>query len=319
MSMQADSKNHSSADKANRQAVVPRKEVKRLMKRSNVPGLMRLCLWAALLVSTGSLIGLSMGSLWLVPALILHGIVMVHHFSLQHECIHYSAFRQRGLNNVIAYCCGILLLIPPLFFRYEHTAHHSHTNIKGKDSELIDLPSTFAEYFLYVSSFTYWGLMWSSFLRKVAGQITEEEKAFIPETERNKVIWESRLMAVFYLIIILIVVRYQWYAPIWYWWLPVLLGEPFMRAIRMTEHVGCPQKPDFTVNTRTSLVSAPWRFLCWNMNYHAEHHFAPSVPFHALPILHEKLKDHVTIERGGYLAAHKDIISQIRNNQSVRG
>ena len=123
-------------------------------------------------------------------------------------------------------------------------------------------------------------------------------------------------MAMFYLVIVFVMIRFEWYAPIWYWWLPVLLGEPFMRAIRMTEHVGCPQIADFKINTRTSLVSTPLRFLCWNMNFHAEHHYAPSVPFHALPALHQKLMDHVTVEPGGCLGAHKDIISQIKGKRS---
>ena len=301
----------------NTQSIVSKKELKLLMKRSNHPGLMRLVGWVLLLVLSASLIWQSMGTAWIVPAMIVHGIIMVHHFSLQHECIHNSAFRDSWINNIIAYYCGILLLIPPLYFRYEHTDHHTHTNIKGEDSELIDLPSTFMEYFLYVSSITYWKLQWGSFIRKVMGRLTEDEERFIPESERDKVILESRLMAVFYLAVIFVVVHFQWYAPIWYWWLPVMLGEPFMRAIRMTEHVGCPQVPDFKINTRTSLVSSPLRFLCWNMNYHAEHHYAPSVPFHALPALHEKLKDHVTVERGGYLAAHRDIFSQVKEKIKV--
>jgi fatty acid desaturase len=84
-----------------------------------------------------------------------------------------------------------------------------------------------------------------------------------------------------------------------------------MRFIRMTEHVGRPQVADVGRNTRTNLVSAPSRFLAWNMNLHAEHHFAPSVPYHALPKLHEKVKDHIYVERGGYLGAHRDILAQI--------
>ena len=102
-----------------------------------------------------------------------------------------------------------------------------------------------------------------------------------------------------------------WWAPLWFWWLPLLLGEPFMRAIRVTEHVGRPNVRDMKLNTRTNLVSAPLRFLCWNMNYHAEHHYASSVPFHALPALHEKLKDHVYVEHRGYLGAHLEMLRQI--------
>ena len=65
------------------------------------------------------------------------------------------------------------------------------------------------------------------------------------------------------------------------------------------------------VNTRSNLVALPWRFLCWNMNYHAEHHYASSVPFHALPKLHRKLDGFVHVEHGGYWGAHLDILRQL--------
>jgi len=84
-----------------------------------------------------------------------------------------------------------------------------------------------------------------------------------------------------------------------------------MRVIRLSEHVGRPAIAQMRQNTRTNLVSKPWRFLSWNMNYHAEHHYAPSVPFHALPKLHERLKDHIYVEKNGYLGAHWDILGQI--------
>jgi len=53
------------------------------------------------------------------------------------------------------------------------------------------------------------------------------------------------------------------------------------------------------------------RFLCWNMNYHAEHHYASSVPFHALPALNAKLHKHIYTEKRGYLGAHLDILAQL--------
>ena len=89
------------------------------------------------------------------------------------------------------------------------------------------------------------------------------------------------------------------------------LFEPVMRFVRMTEHVGRPTVAAMRENTRTNLVSRPMQFLCWNMNYHAEHHYASSVPFHALPRLHEKLRGHIHVEPGGYLGAHREILAQI--------
>ena len=64
-------------------------------------------------------------------------------------------------------------------------------------------------------------------------------------------------------------------------------------------------------NTRTTYVFRPAQFLCWNMNYHAEHHYASSVPFHALPRLHEKLKTVISVEARGYWGAHVDILEQL--------
>lgn len=84
-----------------------------------------------------------------------------------------------------------------------------------------------------------------------------------------------------------------------------------MRMVRLTEHVGRPNSADMKENTRSNMVTLPMRFLCWNMNYHAEHHYASSVPFHALPRLHEKLRGYVYVEERGYLGAHLDIISQL--------
>jgi len=102
--------------------------------------------------------------------------------------------------------------------------------------------------------------------------------------------------------------------------LPLLLGQPVMRWIRMTEHVGCITEPDPLRNTRSTDVAAPWRWLAWNMNYHAEHHIAPPVPFHALPRLRAQLGASLPV-RQGYGAAHREIIGQLRigNRASTMG
>jgi fatty acid desaturase len=89
-----------------------------------------------------------------------------------------------------------------------------------------------------------------------------------------------------------------------------------MRFIRMTEHVGKPCVREMKDNTRTNYVSRPMQFLCWNMNYHAEHHYAASVPFFALPKLHEKLKNVIQVEKRGYLGAHIDILSQLTGRKT---
>jgi fatty acid desaturase len=52
------------------------------------------------------------------------------------------------------------------------------------------------------------------------------------------------------------------------------------------------------------------------MPFHAEHHAAPSVPFHALPAMHVHAAP--TASTGGYLAAHADIWRQMRERRAVK-
>jgi fatty acid desaturase len=88
---------------------------------------------------------------------------------------------------------------------------------------------------------------------------------------------------------------------------PVLLGQPVLRAVLIAEHRGCPENDDRMANTRTTLASRAFGLLFWNANLHIEHHWAPGVPFHALPKLHGLLRPHLkTVERN-YGAAHETI------------
>jgi len=290
---------------------ITRRELKALMVRRNGPAVAHLLLWVLVLGATGTLVWLSLGTIWVWPAMFAHGIVLVHHFALQHECCHYTPFRTRWLNDAVGNICGFVIMLPHQHFRFEHCDHHTHTQIAGADPELIPMPDSLSTYLWYISAVPYWRNKFSELGRHVVGRLTPEEERFVPKDVRAIVILEARVFAAAYLSIILFCVIADWWAPLWFWWLPVLLGEPVMRVIRMTEHVGRPTIRDMRENTRSNLVSWPMRFLCWNMNYHAEHHYASSVPFHALPPLHEKLDGYIYVEPRGYLGAHRDILTQL--------
>ena len=293
------------------EGAITRKELKELMKRSDRPAFIRLLIWIMLLSITSYLIFLSYETWYLFPAMFVHGIVLVHHFSLQHECCHYTAFKTRRLNDIFGHICGLSIILPNQHFRYEHCDHHTYTQLKGKDPELIELPISVYKYLWYISSIPYWKNKFSEIYQHVCGRISEEEDHFIPKQEHLTIFKEARIMVTVYLIILTGCISTNNWTPFWYWLLPLFLGEPVMRAIRLTEHVGRPNTDDLKENTRSSLTSFPMRFLSWNMNFHAEHHYASSIPFHALPKLHKKLKGFVYIERRGYLGAHIDIISQL--------
>ena len=47
------------------------------------------------------------------------------------------------------------------------------------------------------------------------------------------------------------------------------------------------------------------------MNYHVEHHIFPTVPYYALPDLHEEIKGHLAPAMPGVISAYKEILSAL--------
>jgi fatty acid desaturase len=79
----------------------------------------------------------------------------------------------------------------------------------------------------------------------------------------------------------------------------------------MAEHSGCALSDDMLANTRTTHTNAAVLLLTWRMPYHAEHHVAPSVPFHALKKLNELVGPRVQVSAPGYLAVHREMVRQL--------
>ncbi|HEY5206353.1 MAG TPA: fatty acid desaturase, partial [Roseiarcus sp.] len=69
---------------------------------------------------------------------------------------------------------------------------------------------------------------------------------------------------------------------------------------------------DHRLNARTVYMNPIFRFLYWNMNYHVEHHIFPTVPYHALPKLHQAIKADCPTPYPSSIAAYREIIPTLR-------
>ncbi|MFM8680701.1 MAG: fatty acid desaturase, partial [Alphaproteobacteria bacterium] len=144
------------------------------------------------------------------------------------------------------------------------------------------------------------------------GRFTQEELRFLPVARLAGARREAALMWLAYAAIAAASVATGSLAALEFWILPRILGEPVMRLVRMSEHVGRPEVADWLANTRTVLTIAPLRWLAWNMAFHAEHHAVPSVPFHALPALHRELGPRIADVRRGYAATQLHLVRLAR-------
>ncbi|MGH6923991.1 MAG: fatty acid desaturase [Propylenella sp.] len=271
---------------------------------SDRAGLMHLAGHVVLLTVTGLLIAWTRGSLLLPVALVLHGIVLAFLFAPLHESVHRTAFRSRWLNDSVAAVAGFLLLLPPSWFRAFHFAHHRHTQIAGLDPELeVKEVETWPDYLIHLSGWRNWKASILLILRQAWGRA---DAAFVPPRLEPRLVREARIMLAAYLAIAALSLALRSNAALVYWVIPVLLGQPFLRAYLLAEHTGLPLVESFWENTRTTLTGYPLRFLAWNMPFHTEHHVNPGVPFYALPELHRRERENLKAVSPGYVAFHRE-------------
>jgi len=279
-----------------------------LTARDDGPGLLRIGIHggAILLLAVLVLAGVPFWPLLMLPL----GILIVFLFTALHEAIHETAFRSEKLGRVVATVCGFLVLVPPLWFRFFHFAHHRHTNDPDDDPELMSpRPETWREYLVYLSGIPYWKGMASALLGNAFGR---SDEPYVPNKARAKVAREARIFLAAYALLFVASVLFGTAALFWVWILPALLGQPFLRAYLLAEHARCPHVANMLQNTRTTFTTDIVRFFAWNMPYHAEHHAYPAVPFHSLPRFHEIVREHLGTTERGYVRFNRKFVRSLR-------
>ncbi|MGR3795097.1 fatty acid desaturase [Vannielia sp. SX4] len=279
-------------------------ERQRLTTRRNGPALLRLAAHLGALAAMAAYISAAAPLWWAM--LLPYGIALTFLFTLTHECTHQTPFRTRWLNEATGHLAGAVLLLPFLWFRYFHFAHHRHTGDPARDPEIAGhpRPGTRAALALYLTGWGYWRGNLTALWRNATGR----PAAYVPPTKRRAVVWEARIHIVAYALLLTL-------APaqaLTFWLLPLLLGQPALRLYLLAEHGLCPPVANMLANTRTTLTTRLIRALAWNMPYHAEHHAFPAVPFHALPRLHKKTRAHLHQVSPGYAAFTQSYLRSLR-------
>ena len=271
------------------------------VERRDGPGLAFAAVHAALIVAAGWLLWRTLGTAWAVPATIVHGIAIVHLFAPFHESTHYTAFRARRLNTAAGWLTGLVLMLPPTVFRYQHTAHHRYTQEIERDPQMIPVGEHRWGFLYYSSAIPYFQGILSGLLRQPFGRLSPAERRDVPPAMRGVVQREAQVFWCVYLLLAAVSVHFESWLAVQIWLLPRIAGEPLMRVIRMSEHVGCARVPSMLENTRTVFTIAPLRLLAWNMAYHTAHHALPQAPFFRLAALDAVLRDYVVETRDGYV------------------
>jgi fatty acid desaturase len=292
-----------------------------LMARRNSPAAFHTVLWIGLLIGSGIWLWLTWMSWWTIPAAFIYGTLYGSASDARwHECGHRTAFASKRTNDIVYYIASFMDIREPVSWRWSHHRHHADTIIVGHDPEIAyPRPTPFWKIFLDMFGILSTKAEFRKYAYNVVGRLTPEETTFVPPREASNAIRWGRIHVALFLAIIAWSVAVQSLLPLMLFGLPSLYGRWLLVVFGTTQHAGLAEDVlDHRLNTRTVLMGPVLRFLYLNMNYHLEHHMYPSVPYHALPQLHDVLKEDLPRPYPNMRSAYRDILPALRRQQKDR-
>lgn len=286
-------------------------EIRGLSARSNLRGMMRTLAHAAFIGIGVWLVAIA-GPWTLVPAMAVLGVGLATLFAPIHETMHLTAFASRRANTVIGWLVSSPSLLNFHFYTAFHLAHHRHTQDPALDPELQPMPpSAWDGYIARVSGLNYWRARFAVVRDCWRGDLSAYP--YITERAAPRIVRSVRGMSAMMVgLSVLSMLVIGWWAPLVFWIVPQMLGQPMLRLYLLTEHTGCTYDDNGLTNTRTTLTNAAMRLLMWNMSYHTEHHLYPSIPFHRLPAAHAAIRDRLGVVQHGYARWHLRFARSLR-------
>lgn len=290
-----------------------RKDLRRLMRRSDSHGLAYFGTWMILVSFSGWLIYSSASALTLVPAIFVHGAVMGFSYAASHECAHGTAFKTRWLNELVFWITSVVFIEEPLYRRYSHASHHTFTWFNGKDAQKpYGNPVSWWTYISHTSGLAMPIVALWTMWRIAIGNLNVQEREFAPASEVPKMIRNARIMLLVYASLFFWAALMQTATPFVFFFIPRIVGGWLVNLYINTQHMCMDEDiADHRFSSRTIRCSPLGRLLYWNMNYHIEHHIFPMVPFHSLRALRNEIRNELPRDTGGVFATNAQIIGAI--------
>ena len=286
-----------------------------LYRRSDAKGLLYFGGWLALTVGAGTLYSLSLGSLWMLPTLLLYSAILVFAYAMSHETSHGTAFRTRWINETVYWFTSLLYGQEPSYRRYAHAAHHAHTQFRGLDAQMSwHHPLTLWRYISKVSGFDEISGFPRIALRHALGRIPDAVEAFVPRAKWPRLVWGARLFLGIHVAFIAgFALAGAWWVPFVYFHGPRIVGGPLTNSLfDITQHAEMEEDvSDLRDTTRSVKTTRFTNFIYSNMSYHLEHHLYPMVPFHALPDLNRQIRDQLPAPAPGFYRTNVQLLRAI--------
>ena len=297
---------------------IDKKILKELSKRSNWQGIKHISVWIIILVLSGYMAFVTWGSWWTILWFLIYGNIYTFCNPIWHECGHKTAFKSHWLNEVFYHITSFMYNYEPIRWRWSHFHHHSYTlHTKERYDHEIQVTKPSDLFFVLMMHLPGGNLFTFLFfhletIKHAFGLTSVVMKDCVPKEEQSKVRLFARIHAILWTIIIGASIYFQTWFPILYLLLPFVYGTTMIHIIQFIQHAGLTNDvQDHRLTTRSVKLNPFLNFLCWNMEYHLEHHMYPMIPSYNLKKLHELIKDQLPPAKKNLWEAYKEIIPAI--------
>ena len=193
-------------------------------QKTNHHASIRILLLMTLLICNGYQIYL--GNTYQIIFTLFQGLLLVSLFAPLHECSHSTAFKSKFLNQAVMFFCGMVHLMPSIWFKEFHMEHHRHTQNPTMDPELgNERPRSIGSYLFLISGVRIWIDLVQNFFRLFSGNVNQ---SFIKNRNIQKVILEVRFLFGIYLLLFILSFNSNNPIHLYGWIIPMLLGQTFL-------------------------------------------------------------------------------------------
>jgi fatty acid desaturase len=233
-------------------------------------------------IATTTTVVLLVGTVW---TWLLHVVVATAVLctlpSLYHEATHGNVSRLTPVNDAIGTVAGALHVVPFMTWRLFHLAHHANT---GTDDDPEVYPRFWSRWTLITFPLTQWGflrILWRWAIDTAGGGGPRWIRS-----ERQRRAVRMNIIGTVGTWVVIVAVCVAAPLALLLLVLPCALSLMIASMTLVPEHFPAYRvgrgEPDQLDRTGTFHSNPVLRFVLWNSNYHAAHHFAPKVPAHHL-------------------------------------
>lgn len=244
------------------------------------------------------------------------GYVLQFFFNALHYCTHDTFVTSKRMNYLLGVLFGCITVMNFALYKPYHMQHHGHL-FTDKDPEPTDREITSKLQYAYemlapLFFVDNWVQSLKTMRRTDIPNIFGRPAPYLSAEDRQRVVWNNGILLAWVCFIALLTFKLG-SVVFWFYWLPLLTSLSLANFVILPEHYQTDQdRPIKSYDNSRTIKSGPLtRFFMVGLNYHAEHHLYPGVPYHNLPDINKRIGANVKYTHDSYLAFHWALVKSL--------